>query len=115
MVPMMPRWIGDCLAALPRPPWCRSTRASRNGASLPGLIAALALLAPPLVARADPDSDSVLKEVVVTAQRQSERSHDVPIALTAVSADELHDRGIRQVAGITTPLPEFPFNFSWGT
>src|ERR1700686_4561825 len=114
MVPMMPRWIGDCLAALPRPPWCRSTRASRNGASLPGLIAALALLAPPLVARADPDSDSVLKEVVVTAQRQSERSHDVPIALTAVSADELRDRGIRQAADITSLVPNMLLNLPWG-
>ena len=96
MVPKMPcctTLIGDCLAALSRPLQCRSMRASRNWASWSGLVAALTLLAPPVIVRADPESDSELKEVVVTAQRQSERSHDVPIALTAVSADELHDRG----------------------
>jgi len=79
-----------------------------------GLAAALAILAPPVVVRADADSDSQLNEVVVTAQRQSERSHDVPIALTAVSADELHDRGIRQAADITSLVPNLLLNLPWG-
>jgi iron complex outermembrane receptor protein len=74
-----------------------------------GVVATLAL---PMIARAD--SDSELSEVVVTAQRQSERSHDVPIALTAVSADELHDRGIRQAADITALVPNLVLNLPWG-
>src|SRR5580704_15760424 len=117
MVPMMPRCttpIGDFLAASSRPLQCRSMRAWRNWASWSVLIAALSLLAPPAVVRADPESDSELNEVVVTAQRQSERSHDVPIALTAVSADELHDRGIRQAADITSLVPNLLLNLPWG-
>ena len=117
MVPMMPRCttlIRDCLVAVSLPLRCRSRRASHNWTSWSGLVAALALLAPPVVVRADPGSDSELTEVVVTAQRQSERSHDVPIALTAVSADELHDRGIRQAADITTLVPNLLLNLPWG-
>src|SRR5579883_1285650 len=34
----------------------------------------------------------VLQEVVVTAQKRSENLQDVPIAITVVNADELHDR-----------------------
>src|ERR1700683_5260043 len=105
MVPMMPRCttlIGDCLAALSRPLQYRSMRASRNWAAWSGLVAALALLAPPVVVRADPDSDAELKEVVVTAQRQSERSHDVPIALTAVSAEGPHDSRVCPAPGINS-------------
>ncbi len=33
-----------------------------------------------------------LQEVVVTAQKRSEKLQDVPIAITVVNADELHDR-----------------------
>ena len=55
-----------------------------------------------------------LNEVVVTAQRQSERSQDVPIALTAVSADELHDRGIRQASDIASVVPNMLLNLPWG-
>jgi outer membrane receptor protein involved in Fe transport len=114
MVPMMPRFktpIGDCIAALSRPR-CRTARASSNWASLAALVAAAAILVPPIVAGADADSE--LNEVVVTAQRQSERSQDVPIAITAVSADELHDRGIRQAADIATVVPNMLLNLPWG-
>jgi iron complex outermembrane receptor protein len=74
------------------------------------LLAALSTLALPPIASADAE----LNEVVVTAQRQSERSHDVPIALTAVSGDELRDRGIRQAADITSLVPNMLLNLPWG-
>src|ERR1700738_628678 len=75
-------------------------------------LSTLVILPLPIIARADGDPE--LNEVVVTAQRQSERSHDVPIALTAVSADELHDRGIRQAADITSLVPNLLLNLPWG-
>src|SRR3984893_14553902 len=98
MVPMMPRRAmpnDDCIAAPSGPTGRRTARVPSNWLSLVGLLAALTITALPLVARAD----SELNEVVVTAQRQSERSQDVPIALTAVSADAVRGRGIRQTGG----------------
>jgi iron complex outermembrane receptor protein len=75
-------------------------------------LSTLVILPMPIIARADGDPE--LNEIVVTAQRQSERSQDVPIALTAVSADELHDRGIRQAADITSMVPNLVLNLPYG-
>ena len=43
-----------------------------------------------------------LAEVVVTARKRSESEQDVPVALTALGADELEQRGITGVSGLTT-------------
>src|SRR5882672_4828149 len=118
MVPQMLRRATprlDYIAALSGSTACPTARVPRDWASLVGLLAALTMLAPPLTAKADSDSaGSVLNEVVVTAQRQSERSQDVPIAVTAVSADELRDRGIRQAADLASVVPNMLLNLPWG-
>jgi iron complex outermembrane recepter protein len=119
MVPLMPRPATpttDCCAALSGSTANRGARVPNDWAWLVGLLAALTLLALPLIARADaePNADTGLSEVVVTAQRKSERSQDVPIALTAVSADELRDRGIRQAADISSVVPNMLLNLPWG-
>jgi len=114
MVPMKPRRatpIDDCIAVPSGPTGRHTARVPSNWLSLVGLLAALTIAALPLIASAD---SSELNEVVVTAQRQSERSKDVPIALTAVSADELRDRGIRQAADITSLVPNMLLNLPWG-
>ncbi len=103
--------IDDCIAAPSGPTGRHTARVPSNWLSLVGLLAALTIAALPLIASAD---SSELNEVVVTAQRQSERSKDVPIALTAVSADELRDRGIRQAADITSLVPNMLLNLPWG-
>jgi iron complex outermembrane receptor protein len=100
----------DYIAALSGSTAGRGARHRNTWASLVGLLAAFTGLALPVIASAD----SELEEVVVTAQRQSERSHDVPIALTAVSADEMRDRGIRQAADITALVPNMLLNLPWG-
>src|SRR5882672_5642967 len=110
MVPKMPRRampMDDCIAA---PTGCHTARVPSDCLSLVGLLAAVTIAALPLVASADAE----LNELVVTAQRQSERSQDVPIALTAISADELRDRGIRQAADITSLVPNMLLNLPWG-
>jgi len=110
MVPKMPRRampMDDCIAA---PTGCHTARVPSDCLSLVGMLAALTIAALPLVASADAE----LNELVVTAQRQSERSQDVPIALTAISADELRDRGIRQAADITSLVPNMLLNLPWG-
>ena len=63
---------------------------------LVGVLVAASLLgaAWPQAARAD--EAAALEEVTVTAQRRTERLQDVPVAVTAISATELFDRGVRQ-------------------
>src|SRR5438876_161662 len=41
------------------------------------------------------------EEVVVTAERRSEKAQDIPLAITAVSAADLESRGVRQAGDIT--------------
>jgi iron complex outermembrane recepter protein len=68
-----------------------------------------------LVPFADPArADDELTEIVVTAQRQSERLNDVPIAITAISADDLADRGVRQAGDITSSVPNMLLNSPYG-
>jgi outer membrane receptor protein involved in Fe transport len=114
MVPqMLHRATPNCdyLAALSGSTASRGARAQNTWISLVGLLSAVATLVLPLIASAD---SSELDEVVVTAQRQSERSQDVPIALTAISADELRDRGMRQAADIASVVPNLLLNLPWG-
>jgi iron complex outermembrane recepter protein len=72
--------------------------------------AATASVLLPLLARADTE----LEEIVVTAQRQVERLQDVPLAITALSASDLADRGVRQAADITASVPNMLLNLPYG-
>jgi iron complex outermembrane receptor protein len=63
---------------------------------------------------AEDDKDDQLTEVVVTAQRQSERLQDVPIAITALSADELVALGARQAGDIVATVPNMLLNSPYG-
>src|SRR5256886_13263855 len=77
---------------------------------LAGLLAAGAALSAawPQSVRAD---EAALEEVTVTAQRVSERLQDVPVAVTAIPASELLDRGLRQAGAITPSVSHLPLNF----
>src|SRR5215472_18095358 len=75
------------------------------------LVLAGALSAP---ARAQEPGSAELAEVVVTAERRSERLQDVPIAVTALSGDDLTMRGVRQAADITTAVPNMLLNLPYG-
>jgi iron complex outermembrane recepter protein len=59
-------------------------------------------------------SDLTLEEVIVTAQRRSERVQDVPIAITAVSNTELEDRGVRQAGDIAALVPNLTLSLPYG-
>src|SRR6266404_7809586 len=59
-------------------------------------------------------ADDELNEVVVTAQRQSERIQDVPIAITAITASDLTDRGVRQAGDIVSSVPNMLLNSPYG-
>ena len=68
-------------------------------------------------AAASPQSvsaDEALAEITVTAQRVTERLQDVPVAVTAISATELTERGVRQAGDITSAVPNLLLNSPYG-
>ncbi len=97
-------------------------RALRRLGLLSGLLlaGALALLTRPqaaaAAAAAEPaaTADDTLTEIVVTAQRRTERLQDVPLAITALSGADLADRGVRQAADITASVPNMLLNVPYG-
>jgi iron complex outermembrane receptor protein len=52
-----------------------------------------------------PASDDVLTEVVVTAQRREERLSTLPIAASALGAEELSKRGVSNVQDLKSQVP----------
>ena len=65
-------------------------------------------------------AEIVLEEVQVTARKQSEALQDVPMAVAAVTAEQVRAAGIRDVADLTTLVPSLvvtsnsnPFNTSY--
>lgn len=50
-------------------------------------------------------SEETLEEVVVTAQRRTERLQDVPISITALSGTQLENRGILNVGNLNALAP----------
>jgi iron complex outermembrane recepter protein len=68
----------------------------------------------PLPGHAEENTATELTEVVVTAERRSEKLQDVPIAVTALSGSELAARGVRQAADITSSVPNMLLNLPYG-
>src|SRR6202171_6148647 len=61
-----------------------------------------------------PRADEALEEITVTAQRVSERLQDVPVAVTAILANELDERGARQAGDIASAVPNLLLNSPYG-
>ena len=55
-----------------------------------------------------------LEEVIVTAQRRTEKVQDVPIAISAISSTELENRGIRQAGDIAAAVPNLQLSLPYG-
>jgi len=58
-----------------------------------------------VVAVAAADARGLIEEVVVTAQRREQALRDVPVAVTAIGAEALDQRGIRDFASFLTTVP----------
>jgi iron complex outermembrane receptor protein len=54
----------------------------------------------------------VLEEVIVTAQKRSESVQEIPLAVTALSADMLDERGITDIASMAASVPGLHFGQS---
>jgi iron complex outermembrane receptor protein len=80
-----------------------------------GLMALLLLLGscPPLALAAD-DQPSALEEITVMAQRRAENAQDVPIAITALGANDLDRFGIRQAGDIAVTVPNLILSSPYG-
>ena len=84
-------------------------RAGRAGAGLQWTALALAVASAgmvPNVSAQDSGRHMVeLEEVLVTARRREESLQDVPIAITAMSADFLRQQNITELADLATHVP----------
>ncbi len=75
----------------------RSAKTFRTGVALAALLAPAAVAQPTQVAQ--------IEEIIVTAQKREQRAVDVPIALTAVSAEFLDNLGIRELDDLSNFVP----------
>ncbi len=78
------------------------------------VILAFAASATPGVAQQRPAASpartaGVLEEVVVTARRQEERLQEVPVAVSALTANDLEKRAINVLADLQTAVPTLQF------
>lgn len=84
---------------------------SRTGASILALLASSMIYAAQAVAAAAADQeaqqspDEGVGEIIVTAQRRSESAQDVPIAVTAFSAEQMERAGLASTADLPTVVP----------
>jgi len=71
---------------------------------------ALALMATPALAQTAASEDSGIEEIIVTAQRQAESLQDVPIAVSAFSAETLERQQIDNASDLQLTLPNITFS-----
>ena len=55
-----------------------------------------------------------LEEIIVTARKRAEKLQDVPISITAFTADAIEQRGIESVYDIARLTPNLSFNQTYG-
>jgi len=85
-------------------------------AALAGATALTPLLATPALGQNQPqssntaESDSRIEEIVVTAQKRAENVQDVPISITAISAEELQNRSVSQLSDLQSATPNVTFS-----
>lgn len=75
-----------------------------------GVSAARAQDAPPSAASAAAGASPTLSEVVVTAQKRSERLQDVPISVDVVGASQLQQNQVRDFKDIMREIPGVSFS-----
>jgi iron complex outermembrane receptor protein len=79
----------------------------RTGACWPcvaGLLAISAILSG-IAGAADTASQPALTEIIVTAQKRQENIQDVPVSVMAVSGQELHDAGVKDIKNLQVLTP----------
>ncbi|PHZ83250.1 TonB-dependent receptor [Paremcibacter congregatus] len=77
--------------------------------SILGLSAALTSLTPAAVYAAE---EIAIEDIVVTATKRSERLKDVPISMSAISAEQLDQTGVRDLKSIAEYIPNLQISQS---
>ncbi len=92
----------------------RNWNEALKGALLCGCAAGALGISTPASAEAAAASEkaSTLEEVVVTAQRRAERLEDVPMIVTAITAQAVENRGIRNLQELGQAVAGVQINFS---
>jgi iron complex outermembrane receptor protein len=73
------------------------------------------LVTTPALAQSDPSvaaktlNESQIGDIIVTAQRRSERAQSTALAITAVGGKELQSAGIKDIRGLTQGIPNVQF------
>jgi iron complex outermembrane receptor protein len=75
-------------------------------------LGALLLSAAPALAQATPDEPTVVDDIIVTAQRREESAQDVPIAVSAFSAEALDNMKIDGGPELVRAIPNVSFSKS---
>ncbi len=75
------------------------------GAILLSTTSALAQTAPEAEADATADDSAASSDIVVTAQRRAERLQDVPLAVTAITSEDLRTRQINNALDLVNYVP----------
>src|SRR5690606_21637245 len=74
-------------------------------ARVSGLAVAAAMLAPSVAAAQDAEREGDDLQIIVTAQFREQALQDVPIAISAVSAEELEQRSVQTVLDVANSVP----------
>ena len=69
---------------------------------------------PAAAQQGDASADVGLEEIIVTARKRDENLQDVPISITAFTADSIEQRGIESVYDIARLTPNLSFNQTYG-
>src|SRR5687768_9362989 len=69
------------------------------------IVAALAALTGTGAQAAETTTVNALEEIIVTAQKRVENLQDTPIAITALSATDIEDRGISNARDLIGAMP----------
>jgi iron complex outermembrane receptor protein len=72
---------------------------------------ALAQSVPPVAAS---PQEQQIGDIIVTAQRRSERAQSTPLAITAVSGKDLQSAGLKSIEGLSKSIPNVEFGGSAG-
>lgn len=77
-----------------------------SSASLTALLLATSAFTAPAAAQTTAANDtSVSEEIIVTAQRREERLRDIPISISAVTAEDFAQRGARRLQDLQFAIP----------
>jgi iron complex outermembrane receptor protein len=82
----------------------------RAGIAAAGLVVAMPAFAQEADAAADAGADAAssgIEDIVVTARKRAESVQDVPVAITAMSGDQMVDRSVKDITDIAASTPSF--------